>query len=103
MRAVNDPRGLRGKLVEALAANPVDDRAWARVRSQAAVLAEATRLLQAQAPPRGNRAHWLEEIHAFTALAENVVSAADQHDYEAARQGLTNLASRCAVCHKQHR
>ncbi len=103
MRAVNDARGLRGNLMDALTGRPADDKAWSRVRSQAVVLVEANRLLERLIPPRGSQAHWLDEVRAYTTLIEKVVNAADQHNYEAARKSLTSLSAHCSVCHKQHR
>ncbi|MFO0964093.1 MAG: dienelactone hydrolase family protein [Gemmataceae bacterium] len=103
MRTVNDGRGVRGKLLEDTAKTPADAKQWDRVRSEAALLAEANRWLQTKTPPRGSRAHWLDEIRAFTDSADQIVAAADRKDLEQMRRGLETLATRCAGCHKKHR
>jgi dienelactone hydrolase len=103
MRAVNEPTGVRGALIQALEQEPAGPRQWERVRADAALIAEAGTLLQGRTPPKGSRAHWLEQARAFTAAAESLVSAADRRDYPAARRGLKELGERCAACHEQHR
>ena len=82
---------------------PRDQRQWNRVRSLAAIMAEAGILLETRVPPRGTHAAWVEQTKAFTSAADTVVAAADQHDYAAAQRGLTAIAARCAACHADHR
>jgi dienelactone hydrolase len=103
MRAVNGPIGVRGNLIELLAKDPADAEQWAQVRARAALIAEAGRWLQARTPPKGSHRHWLQEARAFTATAETIVASADRRDLDAARGGLQQLASHCAVCHREHR
>jgi carboxymethylenebutenolidase len=103
MRAVNDPRGIRGTLIKALDEKPTDPRQWRQVRASAAVIAEAGNLLEHLVPPRGSRGHWRDQVHAYIRDAEEIVSAADRRDYAAARKGLEAVGSRCAACHEKHR
>jgi carboxymethylenebutenolidase len=103
MRSVNEPTGVRGSLLRDLEQSPGTARQWERVRANAALVAEAGRLLQARTPPRGSAAHWSAEAGAYTAAAEDLVSAADHRDYAAARRGLEALGARCASCHSRHR
>jgi dienelactone hydrolase len=103
MRAVNEPTGVRGALIQALEQEPAGPRQWDRVRANAALVAEAGNLLQACTPRKGARDQWLEQAKAFTAAAETIVSAADRRDYRAAQRGLKELGERCAACHEQHR
>jgi carboxymethylenebutenolidase len=103
MRTINDPRGLRGKLLGDLDKALSSEKDWERVRSEAALLAEANRWLQTRMPPRGSRAHWLEEIRGFTDVAEEIVAAAERKDQPAMRRALETLAGRCAGCHEKHR
>jgi carboxymethylenebutenolidase len=103
MRAVNQPTGVRGTLIRALAQEPSNPRAWHWVRANAALVVEAGRLLETHTPKRGTRAAWQQQIAEFTADAEGLVAAADRQDYREARRGLEKLAARCAVCHEHHR
>jgi carboxymethylenebutenolidase len=103
MRAVNQPTGVRGTLSRALEQEPATPQQWDRVRANAALMAEAARLLETRTPPRGTRGEWLEQVAALTAAAERIVAAANKHDYCGARHGLAALASRCAACHERHR
>jgi carboxymethylenebutenolidase len=103
MRAVNSPSGLRGALSQGLQKEPAGDRQWERVRANAALVAEAGVWLEARTPARGSPRHWKEQARAFTTAAEAIITAADRHDYSAARRGLQQLATRCAACHDEHR
>jgi dienelactone hydrolase len=103
MRSVNEPAGVRGSLLRDLEQEPGTAQQWERVRANAALVAEAGRLLQERTPPRGSPEHWSAEAAAYTAAAEQVVGAADRHDYAAARRGLEALGTRCASCHSRHR
>jgi carboxymethylenebutenolidase len=103
MRSVNAPTGPRGALALALEKEPGTARDWQRVRANAALVAEAGRLLGRHTPRKGTRRDWQEQSHAFTAAAEAVVAGADRRDYAAAQRGLRDLAARCALCHKGHR
>jgi carboxymethylenebutenolidase len=102
MRAANSPTGLRGALIRSLAKEPEDTRAWKQVRAEAALLAEAVALLEKLKPPKGPHS-WQEQVHAFQQTALRIVSAADQHDFAAARRRLEQLGNQCAGCHKSHR
>jgi dienelactone hydrolase len=103
MRAVNEPAGVRGVLSKALEQPPASKREWQRIRANAALVAESGSWLQTRLPPKGPLAHWQKEGQAFTDAARALVDAADRRDYEAARKGLTLLASQCAACHTEHR
>jgi dienelactone hydrolase len=103
MRSVNEPTGVRGSLLRDLEQEPGTARQWERVRANAALVAEAGRLLQARTPPRGSPAHWSAEAGAYTAAAEQLVGAADRRDYAAARRSLEALGACCASCHSRHR
>jgi dienelactone hydrolase len=103
MRAVNEPTGVRGTLMQALAARPANRQEWDRVRANAALVAEAGNLLRVRTPPRGSHAHWLGQVEAYTAAAASIVEAADRQDYDGARRGLRELSARCAACHRLHR
>jgi carboxymethylenebutenolidase len=103
MRAVNKPSGLRGALSRDLEKEPASDQEWEHIRANAALVAEAGGWLQARTPARGSPRHWQEQARAFTTAAEALVTAADRHDYAAARRGLQQLATRCAACHEEHR
>jgi carboxymethylenebutenolidase len=103
MRSVNQPTGVRGSLLRDLEQEPTTARQWERVRANAALVAEAGRLLQARTPPRGPPGHWSAEAAAYTAAAEQLVGAADRRDYTAARRSLDALGTCCASCHSRHR
>jgi hypothetical protein len=103
MRAVNEPSGLRGALSKALEQEPKGDRQWLRIRSNAALVAEAGALLETRKPAKGPLDHWKKQARAYTAAAEAMVSAADQKDYPAMQRGLVLLAEQCAACHDEHR
>jgi carboxymethylenebutenolidase len=103
MRAVNDGRGVRGSLIQELSAAPTTARQWARIRSHAALIAEAGHLLRALTPRKGAPGHWASETKTFSAAAESVVAAADRQDYGAVKAGLEQLGKRCAACHERHR
>jgi hypothetical protein len=53
MLAVNQPRGVRGTLTRALEQEPATQQQWDRVRANAALMAEAVRLLETRTPRRG--------------------------------------------------
>jgi carboxymethylenebutenolidase len=103
MRAVNEPTGVRGALIQALQQKPSGEKEWESVRAYAALIAEAGALLEHRSPRKGAHAHWLQEARAYTAAARAVLAAADRQDYEGARRALGALGERCAACHKQHR
>jgi carboxymethylenebutenolidase len=103
MRAVNEPTGVRGVLIQALEREPATPKQWDRVRANAALIAEACGLLQGRTPPKGTRRDWAEQTRAFREAAERIVAAGDRRDYAGARRGLGELASRCAACHAHHR
>jgi hypothetical protein len=103
MRAVNEPTGLRGALSKALEQEPKTDRQWLRIRSNAALVAEAGALLEMRKPVKGPIDHWKKQARAYTAAAEAMVGAADQKDYPAMQRGLVLLAEQCAACHDEHR
>jgi carboxymethylenebutenolidase len=103
MRAVNEPTGVRGALIRALAKKPAALQEWETVRANAALIAEAGVLLEHRTPRKGAHGHWLQQARAYTAAARAVVAAADRQDYAGARRALGELGERCAACHKQHR
>jgi dienelactone hydrolase len=103
MRSVNQPTAVRGTLIRSLEQEPGTQQQWESIRANAALMAEANRLLQYGTPKRGTRGHWLEEVGAFTAALESIVTAADKHDYAGARRGLEEIKDRCTVCHTAHR
>jgi dienelactone hydrolase len=103
MRAVNSPSGVRGSLIKALEHEPAGAREWQRVRANAALVAEAGRLLENRRPPRGPAGDWEKQVRTFTADAESIARAADQRDYRGSVRGLKELATRCAECHRRHR
>jgi hypothetical protein len=94
---------VRGTLIRSLEKEPIGRKAWASVRANAALVAEAARLLEHRRPQKGTQGHWLEQTRAFAATTAKVVDAADRQDYPGARRALEEVAQRCAVCHKQHR
>jgi len=103
MRAVNAPTGVRGALIQVLAAEPRDAKQWMQARAHAALMAEAGALLQGRTPPRGLPGDWRTKTQAFAAAAEDIVSAVDRRDYGAACRGLKAVAASCAGCHQEHR
>lgn len=103
MRAVNEPSGLRGALSKALEQQPSNDRQWARIRANAALVAEAGAWLRVRTPSKGAIEHWTKQAQAFTGAAEAMVAAADKKDYQAAQRSLVMLAEQCAACHDEHR
>jgi dienelactone hydrolase len=103
MRSVNQPAGVRGSLLRDLGQEPATARQWEQVRANAALVAEAGRLLQTRTPPRGSPGHWSAEAAAYTAAAEELVGAADRRDYAAARHSLDALGGCCTSCHSRHR
>ncbi len=103
MRAVNEPTGVRGVLIQALAKEPAARQEWESIRAQAALVAEAGILLEQHRPRKGAAADWLRHTRAFTAKAREIVIAADRQDYVGARRAIAELAKSCAACHKQHR
>ncbi len=103
MRAVNSPAGVRGVLIRDLEKQPATAAAWDRVHANAALVAEASSLLGRRTPPKGSHGDWQGQARAYTAAAEELVAAADRHDYAGARRGLEGLAARCAACHRAHR
>jgi len=103
MRAANNPTGLRGALARSLGKEPADSQQWKQVRADAALLAEAAGLLQGLKAPRGPNGSWQERVHTYRETALGIVSAADRHDYAAARRSLESLGTQCAFCHKKHR
>jgi carboxymethylenebutenolidase len=103
MRAVNQPEGVRGSLIQALKTEPADASQWKQVRAYAVILAEAGGWLENLKPPKGSQRHWREQTHDYRVRASRILAAADRHDYDAARQALEALGNQCAACHKQHR
>jgi dienelactone hydrolase len=103
MHAINEPTGVRGKLLKQLDQPPAGAGPWKAVRAQAAVVAEAGRLLQKLDPPRGPHRSWKEQTQAYTATAEALLAAAQRRDYPAAQRNLEVLGKRCAGCHQIHR
>jgi dienelactone hydrolase len=103
MRAVNEPTGLRGTLSKALEQKPSNDRQWARMRANAALVAEAGAWLRMRTPSKGPVEHWHKQARAFTGAAKALVAAADKKDYPAAQRSLVMLAEHCAACHEEHR
>lgn len=103
MRAVCQPAGVRGTLIEALKEKPSSRRQWQGVRARAALLAETGRMLGERAPKRGSRADWEMRTRAFAATATTISNAADHQDYAAAQRGLEALGRSCAGCHDRHR
>jgi hypothetical protein len=102
-RAVVAPTGVRGGLGKALEQEPKDERAWLRIRANAALIAEAGGILQSRKPEKGALDHWQKRTRAFTDAAGAVVTAADQKDYPATLRGMVRLAEQCAPCHDVHR
>jgi dienelactone hydrolase len=103
MRAVNGPTGVRGTLIQFLAAKPANEKQWRQARACAALMVEAGSLLKERTPPRGVYAHWNAHAHAFATVAEQVVTAIDQRNDETARRGLKSMEACCAACHQEHR
>ncbi len=103
MRSVNAPTGVRGALMRQLEQEPRDDTAWRGVRANAALLAEAARLLAARRPSKGSPSDWAEQTRGFAENAGAILRAADEHDYTAVRRAAGSLAARCAACHRTHR
>jgi carboxymethylenebutenolidase len=104
MRTINHPdTGIRGSLIRGLEKEPSTVQQWKSIRAEAALIAEAGGLLQGRLPSKGSRSHWVERAQAYVAAARQVVTAADQRDFTAARRGLEELGASCAACHKQHR
>jgi carboxymethylenebutenolidase len=102
MQAVNQPTGVRGRLIEVLKEKPADDKQWKRVRANAALIAEAGHWLEGLRPKKGSERHWREQARTFRQTASQIVVAADGRDYEAARLALEQLGKQCAACHRQH-
>ncbi len=103
MRSVNQPTGVRGKLIEELNKSPTNAKEWQAIRAEAALLLEAGRLLQHRTPPKGPPAHWLQAAKDYAAVAEEIVAAADRRDQPAAERAVTKLGQQCAMCHRFHR
>jgi dienelactone hydrolase len=103
MRAVNSPTGLLGVLDLELAQAPSNQRQWDRVRAQAALIAESSRLLPSLRPQKGPRGQWEEQARAFARAAGAVVASADERNYDAVRRSLQSLRSRCQACHRLYR
>ena len=103
MRSVNQPTGVHGDLLKSLKEVPADRHQWNRVRADAALIAEAAKLLENHDPPRGKHEQWLEQCRAFALSAKAVVAAADRRDYQAALRSATALKPHCAACHDRHR
>jgi carboxymethylenebutenolidase len=103
MQSINGPAGVRVALVQALAKEPAGTRAWSEVRADAALVAEAGRLLGQLRPPRGSLSDWRAKAQAFAGTARRVVAAADHRDYAAARRALEQLGGQCKACHQRHR
>jgi dienelactone hydrolase len=103
MRAVNQPTGVRGALIEALKKNPTSKDDWDRIHAQAALLAEAGDLLSRLKPHKGTHAHWREHTRTYQRTAVRIVDAAGRHDYPASRRALDDLGGQCAACHRRHR
>jgi carboxymethylenebutenolidase len=103
MRSVNNPTGVRGALLRALAQKPESAQAWRQVRADAVLLVEATRLLADLRPPKGAQAGWQKRVAEFQELGVGIATAATRQDYAVARRGVEELSKRCAACHKNHR
>jgi dienelactone hydrolase len=103
MRAVNDAHGVRGDLIKALEQEPNSAQQWRKIRADAAVLAEAGKLLEKRTPPKGLRQHWLEQSRSFASTAAAAVAAAERRDYAGTLRSLQSLKTQCASCHEQHR
>jgi carboxymethylenebutenolidase len=103
MRAVNQPSGVRGRLIEALKEKPANDNQWKQVRANAVLLAEAGHLLESLRPRKGSERHWRQQAGLYRTTARRIVAAADGRDYETAGKALQDLGNQCAACHKQHR
>jgi dienelactone hydrolase len=103
MRAVNDGGGVRGDLMKALEREPSNAQQWRRVRADAAILAEAGKLLEKLTPPRGPGRRWLEQCRSYAAVGAATVVAADRRDYSGAIRSMQTLKAQCTSCHEQHR
>ena len=103
MRAVNQPAGVRGVLIEALKEKPADEQQWKQVRANAVLLAEAGHWLENMKPNKGSETDWRRKASLFQNTASRIVAAADSRDYQSARLALQELGNQCAACHKLHR
>jgi dienelactone hydrolase/mono/diheme cytochrome c family protein len=103
MRAVNQPTGVRGRLIGDLGKSPKTMKEWQTIRANAALLVDAGHLLEQHKPPKGPAGHWRHAAHEYTVTAEETVAAADRRDQPAAERGLQRMGQQCAACHKVHR
>jgi len=103
MRAVNQPTGVRGVLIEALKEKPADEQQWKQVRANAVLLAEAGHWLETMKPNKGSETDWRNKASLYQKTASRIVAAADDRDYETARLALQELGNQCSACHKRHR
>lgn len=103
MRSVNSASGVRGALMQAVRTEPASDKDWRQVRSQAALIAEAGRMLERRTPPKDANNHWRQQAAKFVAIADMLVSNAEQKNYAEVTRTLEQLSLRCAECHRRHR
>jgi pimeloyl-ACP methyl ester carboxylesterase len=103
MRAVNQPTGVRGVLIEALKEKPADEQQWKQVRAHAVLIAEAGHWLENMKPNKGAETDWRKQAGLYQKTAMRIVTAADGRDYETSLLALQELGNQCAACHKQHR
>ena len=80
---------------------PADDKAWATLATNAALLNEASYMLMDDG--RCPDAVWADATKALRAASEKALAKVEAKDLEGAAAEFKNVAAACAACHKAHK
>lgn len=101
MEGINLPN-FRG-LEDLLRKKPADEEVWAIVRGQSFLIAESGNLLLLRPPRSGGQDAWYRRATELRTAAAALGRAAAEKDFEACRNGLTELTATCNRCHTTFR
>jgi hypothetical protein len=109
MLSVNQgPTSVVGQLREAFNQASLDDDGWEAAKARAAMVVEASRLLEAMKPAKGaaddaGLATWKKHVADYRGCGEAAHAAASSKDLAAGKAAMASMMKRCAECHKDHR
>jgi hypothetical protein len=82
---------------------PAEAQSWTFARGQALLIAETANLLMLRPPKNEGEPVWFARAMDLRSAAAQLAQTVAKRDYEASRQGLTNLAGLCNRCHQTFR
>jgi hypothetical protein len=88
------------RLKAGLASEPVDNKAWAGVKSDALILAEGGNLLLMRRPDQ-DIAAWNQHAANVRALGGDLYAAAKKKDFSQSRKHYEAMLTKCNACHTQ--